>query len=82
MMEKGLVGIDGKTIDPDIKELIMEEFGQIKEKDMDKDGKKCLVGKDEIKANIGRSPDFFDTIMMRMYGKIRVVEKEPNFRVI
>ena len=33
---------------------------------IDKDGKLSVMGKDYIKENIGRSPDFADALMMRM----------------
>jgi hypothetical protein len=49
---------------------ITEEFSQIKLKDMDKDGKLKIVGKDEVKEAIGRSPDTGDTFIMRMYFEL------------
>jgi len=48
------------------KEQLIEELEQIKSKDIDKDQKLKLVPKDEIKEVLGRSPDFSDTILMRM----------------
>ncbi len=48
-------------------DLVSEEMGQIKQKDIDKDGKLQIVSKDIIKQNIGRSPDEWDSIMMRIY---------------
>lgn len=42
-----------------------EEMEQVKLKDIDKDGKMNIIPKDEVKALIGRSPDDWDTIMMR-----------------
>jgi len=56
--------------DEGVQDLIVEEFEQVKEKDIDKDGRIALVGKDKIKEAIGRSPDFFDAIMMRMYFEL------------
>lgn len=53
--------------DSDIKDLIIEEMEQIKQKDIDGEMKKGVVPKDEIKKKIGRSPDFWDAIMMRAY---------------
>ncbi len=44
-----------------------EEMEQIKQKDIDKDGKIQVVQKEVIKENIGRSPDEWDSIMMRYY---------------
>ena len=49
---------------------IMEEFAQIKQKDMDKDGKLKIVGKDEVKEALGRSPDAADTFLMRMWFEL------------
>jgi hypothetical protein len=49
---------------------IMEEFAQIKQKDMDKDGKLKIVGKDEVKEALGRSPDVSDTFLMRMWFEL------------
>jgi hypothetical protein len=39
-------------------------------KDMDKDNKLQIIGKDKIKNSIGRSPDFSDALMMRMYFEL------------
>lgn len=44
-----------------------EEMEQIKIKDIDKDGKVAIEPKNKIKELIGRSPDDWDSIMMRMY---------------
>jgi hypothetical protein len=49
---------------------ITEEFAQIKQKDMEKDGKLKIVGKDEVREALGRSPDVSDTFLMRMYFEL------------
>lgn len=49
---------------------ITEEMEQVKIKDIDKDGKISLIGKDVVKANIGRSPDDWDSIMMRYWFEL------------
>lgn len=51
--------------DGDIIDIVSEEMEQIKLKDVDKDVKLAIIGKDEIKEKINRSPDDWDTIMMR-----------------
>ena len=51
----------------DAKDLTAEEMGQIKLKDIDKDGKIKIIPKDVIKQIIGRSPDDWDSIMMRYW---------------
>ena len=48
------------------KELLIEELEQVKSVQSD-DGKLKILSKQEIKSNIGRSPDFSDAIMMRMW---------------
>ena len=58
-----------------VKEITSEEMEQVKQRDIDKDGKICLVGKDIVKQNIGRSPDEWDSIMMRYYFELK-----PNKR--
>lgn len=52
------------------KEFIIQELMQVKRKDVDKDGKLKLITKDEIKQLIGRSPDYSDAMMLRMYFEI------------
>lgn len=47
------------------RDLIIEELEQVKQKNLDSDLKKGLVPKDKVKELIGRSPDFWDTILMR-----------------
>lgn len=50
--------------------ITSEEMEQVKQKDIDKDGKIALVSKDVVKLNIGRSPDEWDSIMMRYYFEL------------
>lgn len=53
------------------KKKITEELEQIKRDKVDKDDqKKRIVPKDTIKENLGRSPDFADVLMMRMYFEV------------
>lgn len=64
---------------PTDRDIIVEELGVIKQKDIDKDGKLAIIPKDEIKKIIGRSPDEADCIMMRMWFEInRIVQPVKN----
>jgi hypothetical protein len=56
---------------PTEREQTIEELEQIKSKDTDKDGKLNIQPKDKIKEVIGRSPDYADALMMRMYFEFR-----------
>tara|TARA_R100000808_G_C2151341_1_gene160331 strand:- start:3404 stop:4543 length:1140 start_codon:yes stop_codon:yes gene_type:complete len=68
MINKAQIGIE--TNDITIKNHIIEELEQIRSKDMDKDNKLQILPKEVIRGIIGRSPDYSDTIMMRMYYEI------------
>jgi len=57
--------------DKEIQQLIIEEMEQVKQKNMDSDMKKGLIPKDKMKEFLGRSPDFWDTIMMREYFELK-----------
>jgi len=56
--------------DGDVMDLVSEEMEQVKHKDIDKDGRLGIIGKDKIKELIGRSPDDWDTIMMRYWFEL------------
>jgi len=60
------------------KDLIISELEQIKSKDPDKDGKRKIIGKEEIKEVLGHSPDYADNIMMRMYFELKQIATQPN----
>ena len=52
------------------KEMVFSDLKQLKSKDSDKDGKLKIMGKDEIKEAIGRSPDAMDNFIMRMWFEL------------
>ena len=59
-----------------IRQTIIEELEQIKTKDIDKEGKLQLMPKEEVKEMIGRSPDYSDCLLMRMYYKIKNIGEQ------
>ena len=63
--------------DDDVKEMTAAEMEQVKMKDIDKDGKLAIVPKDIMVEKLGRSPDDWDSIMMRYY--LEVVPKMVFF---
>ncbi len=69
------------TEDTDVRQYLSEELEQIKGKDIEKDGKLKIVSKDEIKEHLGRSPDFSDALMMRMWFEVQRIA-EPNVRLL
>jgi hypothetical protein len=53
-----------------VKEDIETELGQLKTFESEKDNKLKICPKEKIKENIGRSPDWLDVFIMRMYFEI------------
>ena len=54
------------TYDDDrVREWVIQELEQVKQKKLDSDMKKGVIPKDQVKELIGRSPDFSDALMMR-----------------
>lgn len=51
----------------DQKESITQELEQVKRHNIDKDRKLSVLPKEKIKELIGRSPDYADALMMRLY---------------
>jgi hypothetical protein len=74
-MNEGKIYMDCKNIV--MRESIVQELEQVKQYNMDKDGKRQVLPKDKVKELIGRSPDFSDTLMMRMW-----FELAPKFRIL
>jgi phage terminase large subunit len=62
---------------PQIKADVIQELEQVKQYNMDKDGKRQVLPKDKVKEIIGRSPDYSDTLMMREW-----FELAPKYEVM
>ena len=54
------------------KQSIAEELGQLKQDDVDADEKKKrIIKKDQMKENLGRSPDYLDMLLMKMVFNVK-----------
>lgn len=60
-----------KCEDQAMRGYIIQELEQVKSRDNDKDGKRKILSKDDVKELIGRSPDYSDMMMMRMWFELR-----------
>lgn len=69
LVKEGKVGID--DIGETDRDTLVEEFEQVKQDKIDSDSKICLVSKDVMKEKLGRSPDIFDMVMMRMLFEVQ-----------
>ncbi len=56
------------------RDTIEQELGMLKTYDADKDGKLRILPKEKIKDFIGRSPDWLDCFIMRMWYEINSAE--------
>ncbi|MGN7514487.1 MAG: phage terminase large subunit [Allomuricauda sp.] len=64
--EAGEIADNGTT-----KDLIVAEMEQVKMKNLDSDTKLTIIPKEMVKEKIGRSPDDWDSIMMRYYFELK-----------
>lgn len=65
MIQNGEIYVDCK--DGGIIDELSKELEQVKRDKIDSDGKLQLLSKEKVKELIGRSPDYSDALMMRMY---------------
>mgnify|MGYP001218035684 FL=1 len=68
MINRGQIGVS--TNDIKFKELLIQELEMVKRTNIDKDSKLSILSKDKVKDLIGRSPDYSDALMMRMYYEL------------
>jgi len=63
------------------RDVIIEELSALlRQKDIDKDGKLQIKPKDEVKIDLGRSPDIGDTLIYRAWFELRkeAIDEDPN----
>lgn len=61
-------------------EIIADLTATLQERDIDKEGKAKMATKEEIIAELGRSSDIGDTMLMRMFWELKkdAEDKDPN----
>jgi phage terminase large subunit len=69
-IEKFHTNIEGYNVEKAISDLF-EELDVVKSTDNSMDGKLAIIPKSEIKEMLGRSPDFADVLMMRMFFELK-----------
>lgn len=68
-----------RTEDLKIRGWLTEELEQLKRRDIDDEKKYRMVQKEDMKENLqGRSPDFADTFIMRMYFELVKQKNAPK----
>jgi phage terminase large subunit len=71
-------GVFINTKEEQQKKLIIEELENVKRKSVDTDGKLAVQPKEWVKDQIGRSPDYSDTLMMREYFELKPKTGAPR----
>ena len=67
---------------PEQRERITEEFGVLKQTRIDNDtSKKAIISKEEMKAILGRSPDYLDAFIMAMSFRLVSAGSVPETKV-
>jgi hypothetical protein len=69
LIEQNRITFIGQTLDA-LRDEIVKELDMVRRRNVDKDGKLAVTGKDEIKAAHGISPDISDMIMMRAFFEL------------
>ncbi|MBP9819370.1 phage terminase large subunit [Candidatus Woesebacteria bacterium] len=65
------IAITDSSLDEATKEMIIEDLQQLKRKETNDETVLQLIPKEEIKEALGRSPDFSDMMMMRIYFELK-----------
>ncbi len=74
-LESGLLKAEPVTTPSLFKTQLIEELEQIKQKNPENEEKKLqVVPKEEVKEVLGRSPDYADALMMRMWFELEPVQ--------
>jgi len=60
-----------QTNNTQIKDYLTKELEQVRRDKIDKDTKLAILPKEKVKQIIGRSPDYSDALMMRMYYALK-----------
>ena len=79
LIKEGKISIN--VMDPGIVDELTQQLLAIKLKDVDKDGKVGVIGKDEMKRILGVSPDIADSIMLRMYYEVKNLKNTAKYAI-
>jgi len=78
-INEGWLSLEYRFDDIDIRSKLMKELEYIIQDNIDNDGKLSILSKDKVKKILGRSPDFSDAMMLRMYYELNDKKKGTGF---
>lgn len=80
LVKQGKISIN--VMDPTIVDDLTNQLLAVKLKDVEKDGKVGVIGKDQMKRMLGdKSPDLADSIMLRMYYEIKNLKSTGRYAI-
>jgi PBSX family phage terminase large subunit len=80
LIKQGKISIN--IMDPVMVDDLTNQLLAVKLKDVEKDGKVGIIGKDQMKRMLGdRSPDLADSIMLRMYYEIKNLKSTGRYAI-
>ena len=80
LIKEGRISIN--IFDPSIVDELTQQLLAVKLKDVEKDGKIGVIGKDQMKRLLGdRSPDLADSIMLRMYYEVKNLKSTGKYSI-
>jgi hypothetical protein len=78
LIKQGKISIN--VMDPSIVDELTQQLLAVKLKDVEKDGKVGVIGKDAMKRLLGdKSPDIADSVMLRMYFEIKSLKSTGRY---
>jgi hypothetical protein len=69
------------VLDPSIVDELTQQLLAIKLKDVEKDGKVGVIGKDQMKKMLGVSPDIADAMVLRMYYELKNLKSTGRYSI-
>ena len=79
LIKEGKISIN--VLEPSIVDELTTQLLAIKLKDLEKDGKVGVIGKDVMKKMLGVSPDIADSIMLRMYYEVKNLKSTGKYAI-
>ena len=80
LIKQGKISIN--VLDPSMVDDLTQQLLVVKLKDVEKDGKVGVVGKEQMKKMLGdRSPDLADSIMLRMYWEVKNLKSTGKYSI-
>ena len=79
LIKQGKISIN--VMDPVLVDELTQQLMSVRLKDVEKDGKVGVIGKDQMKRVLGSSPDVADSIMLRMYYEIKNLKSTGRYAI-